>query len=735
MPRFSMSGVVQQLSQVDWFKPLLAGIFIDGVEVTQVIQYRHAADHLTDSDDHGPDNSIQLVADKTAYVRVFVHGVFNDVPNVRATVTVQKMRYGIWVDAGSLVQQTPGSITALADPDYATERGSLANSLNFVIPAALMRGSFRLKVSAGSGRYTAESMQVVNASLLQTLRVRMIPVHYSGDDIAGNHVDLPAPSLADLQSTVRRTLDWYPVSKTPELSIAGQMNWFVPLTGGIVQGKCPDVWNSLLAWLYLVKMADGNKPGWLYYGMLPSAIPRDGTGGCGGGGAGLGAGPVGSQEPMGHELGHVLGFRHAPCGLNNDPKVDLAYPAYEPYDSETNKMASIGEYGFDLAGPNMISPAVGRDFMSYCNPRWPSLYQYKRMLQHSALNPAWIPGPGDMRPPNVELDLDGPIPHYIPDPPPPWVVDLQSPVLTLMVFGRLVEGRIEVEQVLTLETTVAQQLGTSLPGTRLDLIDDVGHIVATAPVQVIETAACGDGRGGCGGCSGGCGGGGPVSSGVVCAVIPEPPRGSTLRIVRDEEETWIREPAGAPPRVEDLQGAVEGDWVRLTWQEEVYAEKVLRLLRWSADEGETWQVLAGALDAGEATVPVVPLLAGSALVQVIISDGFDTAVSEWTRLDVPRRPPEASILAPAPGSTVKAGSLVRLWALATDCFGRPLAEDQLHWELDGQPVGTGSEVFTDLMDFEGDHRAVLVADDGHGRVEVVSDFWASGDGRVPHRRR
>ncbi|NEA30812.1 hypothetical protein [Streptomyces sp. SID13031] len=207
---------------------------------------------------------------------------------------------------------------------------------------------------------------------------------------------------------------------------------------------------------------------------------------------------------------------------------------------------------------------------------------------------------------------------------------LQS-VLTLMVFGRLVDGQIEVEHVLTLETAAAQ-CGTNLPGTRLDLIDDVGRIVATAPVQVIETAVCGDGTGGCGG---GCAAGGPVTSGVICAVIPEPPRGTTLRIVRDEEETWIREPAGAPPRVEGMQGSVEGDWVRLTWQEEVYVDRPLRLLRWSADEGESWQVLAGALDAGEATVPVAPLLSGPALIQVIISDGFDTAVSEWSRLDVP----------------------------------------------------------------------------------------------------
>lgn len=180
-------------------------------------------------------------------------------------------------------------------------------------------------------------------------------------------------------------------------------------------------------------------------------------------------------------------------------------------------------------------------------------------------------------------------------------------MLTLTVSGRLVDGEVEVEQVLTLETAPVRG-GQSLPGTRLDLIDEVGRIVATAPVQLVEPC-------------------------VIRAVIPEPPRGSTLRIVRDEEEIWIREPAGAPPRVEGLQGTVDGVCLRLTWQEEVYVENPLRLLRWSADDGETWQLLATACGPEEATVPLLP---GPALVQVVIADGFDTAVSELTWSGVPR---------------------------------------------------------------------------------------------------
>ncbi|WP_112238939.1 M66 family metalloprotease [Kribbella monticola] len=730
MPRFNVSSVFQRLADADWLNPFLAGIYIDGVEVTQVIQYRKAAEHLTDPADRGADNSIRLVADKPAYVRVYVHALFADVYGVQGTVVMQRMKYGVWVDSGTLVAQYPGVVTAPANPDYATERRSLGNSLNFVIPAALMRGTFRLRVTvqaASNNRYRAEHFQTVDASLLQKLKVRMIPIKYSGDDLNGNHVDLPLPTLADLQSTVVDTVNWYPVSHVPELSVAGQMNWFVPLSGAILNGKCPDVWNSILAWMYLVKLADGDKPGWLYYGMLPSAIPLDGTGGCGGGGAGVGTGPVGQSSSMGHELGHVLSFQHSPCGQTNDPYIDPNYPAYEPYDTAQNRMASIGEYGFDITGPTVLRPGIGRDFMSYCFPRWPSLYQYQRMLQHEHLNPSWVQGPADARPPNVQLDLDGPIPHYIPDPPPDWGSAQVRPMLVLL--GRMVEGQLEVHHVITLDTTPSQD-GIRLPGTSVHLIDGQGQLLAQAPVYLVETLACGGcGGGGCGGC----GDKAALDRGVIRAMVPVAPEGGTLRIVRDDEEVWMREPADAPPWIEGLQAEATPDALRVSWHEEVYVDKPLRLLRWSGDDGQTWQSLAAGLGAGEATVSVTPMSAGSALVQLMISDGFHTVVSDSVRVDVPWRAPDAAILAPASGATVRAGSLIRLWALASDASGRPLSGEQLRWELDGQPAGTGTEVFAELLDFEGDHRVVLTADDGSSRTVLTTKFTASGNGQPPHR--
>ena len=47
-------------------------VLIRGVEVTQAIQYYRSRNHLTDAADRKPDNSMPLIANKPAWVRVYV---------------------------------------------------------------------------------------------------------------------------------------------------------------------------------------------------------------------------------------------------------------------------------------------------------------------------------------------------------------------------------------------------------------------------------------------------------------------------------------------------------------------------------------------------------------------------------------------------------------------------------------------------------------------------------------
>ena len=152
--------------------------------------------------------------------------------------------------------------------------------------------------------------------------------------------------------------------------------WTTPLTGNITvdsqgQSQCPLSWQQLLTWLAFGRLFDGNRPDVLYHGLLPVGIP---VGQATGRGGGVVAATISGQGIlMAHELGHAMGFDHAPCGLVAGDLRDPAFPAYEPYATVANRNASIGEYGLDINTGQIASPAVARDTMSYCCPRWPSL--------------------------------------------------------------------------------------------------------------------------------------------------------------------------------------------------------------------------------------------------------------------------------------------------------------------------------------------------------------------------
>ena len=187
-----------QASVVDRYR--LWSVRVDGVEVTQAIQFYHAADHLTDSDDQLPDNSVQLVANKNAWVRVYVRsGLVSSVTGVTGTLQVEHRRLGSIFDPPETFNpQPPGNVTT-QDLDYATERGDVANTLNFIIPAESFYGTMRLTVrltdSSGS-EYDTETL-MISAALVQTLRVRAILVSYNGPSTAATPTPGQPPPADD----------------------------------------------------------------------------------------------------------------------------------------------------------------------------------------------------------------------------------------------------------------------------------------------------------------------------------------------------------------------------------------------------------------------------------------------------------------------------------------------------------------------------------------------------------
>jgi hypothetical protein len=665
--------------------------WVAGIEATQAIQYYKSAEHLTDPGDRAPDNSATLAAYKPLMVRAYVNALVDS--TVSGTLTVEQGRWRGWrYDYDVVGTYTPwlGAITTQNDT-YAAERGSIARTLAFRVPGSLVAGRLRLTVTLDSGHSRSVT---VEARLVQTLRVRCIPIHYNGPTTAAATppgaprpptIDLPAPTLADIQTTAASAFAMMPVQPTGSFAMLTQMNWFEPLDDPRTSaGKCSNNWDSLLVWLGLIRDNDGNRSDVVYYGLLPTGMPL-GVPGCGS--DGLGAGVVGDTTTFVHEIGHGYGFQHTPSG--NAGPTDPNYPTYEPYPS-----ASIGAYGLDVRNGTVYSPATSTDYMSYGPNRWMSLYQHERLSPHPRLLPSWISdrNPFDHVPVLVDPKLG-----WWPDP--PWtrveIVDRSIQPL-ISVRGFIDESRsVRVD-------SVARIVGSpDLHGPQtswsVQLIGRDGAVAARGRVARLET----HGGSGCG-CS-------QLHDDPdrlpfpFHALLPDAEPGRALRMLDpDGEAQWERQATEAPVVISEAQAVVREDVLALDWRlsgdADVWAQ-------WSTDEGHTWHGLTVGLKDGESLLPLTGLPAGRVWVRLLAHDGFFTTTTDPMAVEVPEQRPWPAVL--YPGNDALVPALVEMDALgsAVDQAGNPIPDERLEWTLDGERLGRG-------------RTATVRAEPGHHRLSL-----------------
>jgi hypothetical protein len=698
-------------------------ILIAGVEVTQAIQHYRASEHLTDPADLGADNSVRLVANKPAWVRVYVHSTFSDLPGVTATLAVQRRAFGFsYSTVATLAPQAPGIITAKFNPHYVTERSALNATLNFVIPATDMLGNMRLRVSVNQASLalTAGADVYLDVTLRQTLRLAGIMIGYNGSNgapVNPVNITLPAPTLADLQATAPFSLTAMPVQSTATYRIAGNIIWTTPLTdAALCAGCCSQNWLNLNAAVQQVRVNDGNQTNVIYYGLMAAGIPTGPVGGCNSGG--VSTGPNGNQVIMAHEIGHYVGLAHAPCGVPGDPN----YPAYEPYDPANTPNASIGEYGLNINNGNILSPQTFRDYMSYCGPSWISLYHHGRLINNNLLDPVIVGVDLPWWRDYIIMDPNLIPERWLPDPPPDpleWRRYRVSLEPLISIIG-IVHSDKEVEVQSVARVDAYRELPNAEPTEFLaELVDEEGKPLAAGPLYRLP----GHGHGGC------CGNARRVEEAgesrppyLFQAFLPNVAPGAALRIRHGDDEVWIRRAPADPPSVGHLRAAFRERTLQVEWEASSAMEAEPEVwAQWSADEGKTWHSLTVGLQGQRAEVDLATLPAGKVSLRLLAHDGFFTAASEPVSLEIPQRPPTAAILHPRDGSRMEAGSVLRLWGTGTNGSGRSAEPGFARWLIDGYEVARGLDVFVTAPG-EGKHRCTLIIEAGRDLAEATITF-------------
>lgn len=91
-------------------------------------------------------------------------------------------------------------------------------------------------------------------------------------------------------------------------------------------------------------------------------------------GSGVGFGDVASVRTFAHELGHMHGRYHAPCGTRG---TDEDYPYAG---------GVIGTWGWDRRSDTFHAPDEATDMLGYCSNQWISDYTYRAIYErHRAL--------------------------------------------------------------------------------------------------------------------------------------------------------------------------------------------------------------------------------------------------------------------------------------------------------------------------------------------------------------
>nr|WP_282792654.1 hypothetical protein [Streptomyces sp. CC224B] len=319
---------------------------ITGVEVTQATQ------HFTPPAG-GPQHA--LAAGKATLVRVYLD---SGIDPREGGGTVDGVTGTLSLNGGSFTARSLNPITAR--PVAQVDRTRIHHTLNFLIPAdRVTAGTAKIMVQAEVAGTLSNPMEVT-ADFRATRPVTVWMVRVSTPTV-------PAVSAARYRAVSDTLPLLYPIADTGGIvyhTVPGltEIHTTRDLTDEDGQGDFLDDLEDI--------QEDHGNDDQLIYAMVARAVPMGDIGGKARYDDHVSFG-YDHDITFAHEVGHLLGLRHAPCGGPENVDED-----YTPPDGRT------GEVGVEPLNPGNIHPATVGDFMSYCNaaPQWIGGYHWLRLL-------------------------------------------------------------------------------------------------------------------------------------------------------------------------------------------------------------------------------------------------------------------------------------------------------------------------------------------------------------------
>jgi putative hemolysin len=426
-----------------------------------------------------------------------------------------------------------------------------------------------------------------------------------------------------------------------------------------------------------------------------------------------------------HESGHNIERYHVDCGDPDD--IDDDYP----YTDGNGKACilddgDLGDYGthfgFDINSLQPIRPdIVGlSDLMSYASYVWVSDYTWEAFFDE-------LPAGSS----TVQSTNSQPVSLAAPE-----QVDLAAGDAVVLIGGlvspSLNEGRLNYAWVFPTDSVSSQVLGKlqaiaspaggespSVPVSQylLRLRDANGAVVADH-VFMPELAADDPS---------------PDELAGFLLSFPAP----DVPVAQIDLLIWgvavdSLDPGASMPTVEILQpagGETFDDQMTIVWQaaDADVDDRLLFTVQYSPNLGQTWGTMVtdwpGPVDSDTVTLTLdslleLPASTTGGLVRVLASDGYNTAMATSDPFVVLNQAPQPYIISPATDQLFEAGEAVLLRGGAYDTEDGSLSGASLSWGVTGQAIVTGEEVFLVGL-APGGYDVTLTAQDSDGGAETA----------------